>query len=66
MTTAAAPTSAPPLTIAQAAEQLNVSARTVTRLVGLEWLEFQGAGRRRIKRITAESVRRLLERRRER
>jgi hypothetical protein len=48
-----------PLTIAQAAEALNVSERTITRLAGLEWLEFQGAGRRTIKRITAESVQRL-------
>jgi len=29
------------------------------RMAGLVWLEFQSAGRRKIKRITAESVRRL-------
>lgn len=52
-----------PLTLAQAAEALNVSPRTLHRLVGLEWIEYRGAGRRPIKRITAESARRLLERR---
>ena len=48
-----------PLSIAQAAETLNVSPATIMRMAGLVWLEFQSAGRRKIKRITAESVRRL-------
>jgi len=34
-------------------------AATIMRMAGLVWLEFQSAGRRKIKRITAESVRRL-------
>ena len=51
----------PPLTITEAARLLNVSTTTVTRMPGLKWLEWQGAGRRKIRRIDAESVRRLLE-----
>ena len=54
-------TIAPPMTIAQAAEALNVSVATVKRMPGLRWIEYRGAGRRTIKRIDAESVRRLLE-----
>jgi hypothetical protein len=50
----------PPLTPAQAAKLLNVTYRTVFRLVGLEWVEYQGAGVRPIRRVTPESVRRLL------
>jgi hypothetical protein len=33
-----------PLTLQQAAEALNVSERTITRLAGLEWVKYQGAG----------------------
>jgi hypothetical protein len=32
-------------------------------MVGLEWVEYQGRGRRPIRRITRESVERMLQRR---
>jgi hypothetical protein len=35
----------------------------VRRMVGLEWVEYQGRGRRPIRRITRESVERMLQRR---
>ena len=56
----------PPLTPRQAAEALNVSKRTLTRLAGLVWVTYQGGGKKPIKRVTAESVRRLLERKEDR
>jgi len=40
-------------------DPLNVSYDPVKRLAGLQWVSDQGTGRRRIKRISAESVRRL-------
>jgi hypothetical protein len=55
----------PPLTPTEAARMLNVDRSTIYRLVGIEWVEYQAAGARPIRRITVESVRRLLERRRD-
>ena len=52
-----------PLTPTEAAQMLNVKRSTVYRIVGLEWVEYQGGGVRPIRRITRESVYRLLERR---
>jgi hypothetical protein len=63
MTTIAEPIT-PPLTPAEAAKLLNVAYRTVFDLAGLEWVEYQGRGKRPIRRVTVESVRKLLERRR--
>jgi hypothetical protein len=53
----------PPLTLAEAAHLLRVGVTTVRRMVGLEWVEYQGRGRRPIRRITRESVERMLQRR---
>ena len=64
--TMADPTTHPerPLTPAQAAKMLNVTYRSVFRLIGLEWIEYDTVGAKRpIRRITPESVRRLLARR---
>ena len=63
MTTMADSEITPPLTIAQAAKLLNVDRATVYRIAGLEWVEYQASGVRPIRRITMESVKRLLERR---
>ena len=53
-----------PLTPAQAAKMLNVTYRSVFRLIGLEWIEYETVGSTRpIRRITPASVRRLLARR---
>jgi hypothetical protein len=49
-----------PLTPAEAAALLRVGRSTVYRIVGLEWVEYQGSGVRPIRRITRESVERLL------
>ena len=38
----------PPLTPRQAAEALNVSKRTLTRLAGLVWVTYQGGGKKPI------------------
>jgi hypothetical protein len=54
----------PPLTPKQASEMLNVSVKSVYRMCGLEWVEYQATGLRPIRRITLDSVRRLLERKR--
>lgn len=44
---------------------LNVNYRTVFRLIGLDWVEYETVGSTKpIRRITPESVRRLLARRR--
>lgn len=53
----------PPLTPAEAAQRLNISYRSVFRVVGLEWVEYQAAGVKPIRRVTVESVRQLLKRR---
>ena len=53
----------PPLTCKEAAAMLSVSTCTVRRMVGLVWITYQATGSRPIRRITRESVRRLLERR---
>jgi hypothetical protein len=54
-----------PLTPAQAAKLLNVSYRTVFSIIGLDWVEYPTVGAKRpIRRITPESVRRMLARRR--
>jgi hypothetical protein len=54
-----------PLTPAQAAKMLNVTYRSVFRLIGLEWVEYETVGSSRpIRRVTPASVRRLLARRR--
>lgn len=47
----------------EVARLLNVGESTVRRMVGLEWVEYHGRGQRPIRRITADSVRRLLEQR---
>jgi hypothetical protein len=54
----------PPLKAKEAAKLLNISPSSVVRMVGLEWVEYPGRGKRPIRRVTVESVRRLLERRR--
>ena len=56
----------PPLTPAEAARMLNVGYRTIFDIAGLDWIEYPGRGKRPIRRVTVESVRRLLERRRDR
>lgn len=54
----------PPFTPAEAARELSVSYRSVFRLIGLEWIEYETIGSSKpIRRITRESVRRLLARR---
>jgi hypothetical protein len=52
---------APPLTPKEAAAMLNVHPRSIPRIRGLEWIEYPAAGVKPIRRITRESVRRLLE-----
>jgi hypothetical protein len=53
-----------PLTPAEAAKMLNVNYRTVFRLIGLDWVEYETVGSTKpIRRITPESVRRLIARR---
>jgi hypothetical protein len=51
------------LTPIEAAAMLRVGRTTVYRIVGLEWVEYQAAGERPIRRITRASVERLCERR---
>ena len=63
--TSGAPLPEPPLKPAEAPRMLNVAYRTVFDLVGLEWIEYLGRGKRPIRRITPESVRRMLTTRRE-
>jgi hypothetical protein len=58
-------TDGPPLKPQEVALLLNVAYRTVFEIVGLEWVEYETLqGKRPIRRITRESVRRLLARRR--
>jgi len=58
-------TDGPPLKPQEVALLLNVAYRTVFGIVGLEWVEYPTVqGRRPIRRITRESVRKLLARRR--
>jgi hypothetical protein len=54
----------PTLKPVEVAQLLCVGVTTVRRMVGLEWVEYQGRGRRPIRRITRESVERMLQRRR--
>lgn len=55
----------PPITPAAAAKLLGVAYRTVFDLVGLEWVEYETKrSAKPIRRITPESVRKLLARRR--
>lgn len=51
------------LTPAEAAAILRVGRTTVYRIIGLEWVEYQGGGERPIRRITRASVERLLRQR---
>lgn len=52
------------LTPTEAAKILRVGRSTVYRIVGLDWVEMQATGERPIRRVTEDSVRKLLERRR--
>jgi len=65
MATMAEPDVSPPLKPAEAARLLNVGESTVRRMVGLEWVEYPGTGKagRPIRRITRESIDRMLQRR---
>lgn len=48
------------LTPSEAAALLRIGRSTIYRIVGLEWVEYQGSGLRPIRRITRESVEKLL------
>lgn len=53
-----------PITPREAAQRLGVAYRTVFEIVGLEWVEYETKGSSKpIRRITPESVRRLLAKR---